>query len=131
MNITQRLVAAYQLWRETQRHFPKKSRFTLGSKIDITFIETIEAVYIASYLPREQKLPFVRKAIGKMDLVKFFLQVAWEAGDLDAKKYASLGEPLSDIGKMLGGWLRNVQNETPPTAKAGGEHRESRTKANQ
>ena len=78
-------------------------------------------IFAASYLPRGQKLPYIKKAISKTDLLKFFLQVAWEMGDLHEKKYAALSEPLQDIGKMLGGWLRNVQNETPPV---GGERRQ-------
>ena len=129
--ISARLTQVYAQWREIQNNFPKKSRFTLGAKIDRTFIEVIEMVFIASYLKREQKLPYVQKAAGKMDLLKFFLQVAWEVKDLDNKKYVALSEPLQDIGKMLGGWLRNVQNETPPATGAGGDRRDSRTKANQ
>ncbi len=84
------------------------------------FLDTIELLFIASYLGREQKLPILQRAGSKLDLLKFFLQIAWELKVLDNKKYIALSEPLQEIGKMLGGWMRGLQKETPP-ARAGRE----------
>lgn len=70
------------------------------------FIETTEYIFIASRLAREQKLPFLQKASAKLDLLKFFLQIAWEIKSLDNKKYIALSECLNEIGKMLGGWQK-------------------------
>ena len=41
--------------------------------------------------------------------MKILLQVAWEIGSVDNKKYLMMSEPLNYIGKMLGGWYG--QNE--------------------
>jgi len=87
-------------------HFSKTSRYTLGIKIDSLFIETTELIFTASHLNKEQKLPFLIKANGKLDLLKFFLQIAWEIKSLDNKKYAILSERLDEIGRMLGGWQK-------------------------
>jgi hypothetical protein len=59
----------------------------------------------------------------KIDLIKLLLQLAWEIKDLDNKKYAHLAEKFAEIGKMLGGWKRQLQssntesplNKTPET----------------
>lgn len=40
---------------------------------------------------------------------------------LDNKKYEALSEPLNEIGKMLGGWIRNVDKEIPLFPRKGGE----------
>ena len=93
---------------------PKKSRYSLGAKIDRIFLDTIELLFIAGALPRSQKLPVLQRASGKLDLLKFFLQITWELKVIDTKKYALLSEPLNDIGQMLGGWIKNVEKETPP-----------------
>lgn len=115
LSIIQRLVAVYKLWHECLRHIAKNSRYTLGSKIDSLFLDVAEATFIASYLPREQKIPFIKRAITKLDLLRFFLQIAWELKALDGKKYIVLSEPLNEIGRMLGGWHRQLaQKETPP-----------------
>ena len=96
------------MWHETLDHLPKKSRYTLGDKIDRLFLETIELTFTASYLQKEQKAPYLQKAVGKLDLLKFLLQVSWEVKALDNKKYITLSEPLSEIGRQLGGWYRQT-----------------------
>jgi len=113
--IIQRFISVYKLWDEFKNHFPKKSRYAIGAKIDSLFLDTIELLFIASYLSKEQKLPILQKAGGKLDLLKFFLQIAWELKILDNKKYIMLSEQLNEIGKMLGGWIKGVQKETLPT----------------
>ena len=112
MSIIQKFVETYKLWDEFKNHFPKKSRYTLGAKIDTLFIDTIELLFIASYLGKEQKLPYLQKAGGKLDLLKFFLQIAWELKAIDNNKYIILSRQLDEIGKMIGGWIRGIQNKT-------------------
>ena len=36
------------------------------------------------------------------------LQIAWEIKALDAKKYILLSGKLDEIGRMLGGWLKQL-----------------------
>jgi len=112
-----RFILVYKLWHEILDHISKKSRYTLGAKIDSLFIETLELLFIASYLSKEEKLPYLKKSAVKLDLLKFFLQISWEIKALDTKKYIALSEPLNEIGKMLGGWIRNVEKETLPQRK--------------
>ncbi len=112
MPIIQRFIVVYKLWDELRNNFPKKSRYTLGVKIDELFLDIIELLFIAGSLNRTQKLPTLQKASGKLDLLKFFIQLAWELKIFDNKKYVLLSEPLNDIGKMLGGWIKNTEKET-------------------
>ena len=70
------------------------------------FIQATEQVFTASRSPRDQKLPFLQKASVKLDMLKFFLQIAWEIRSMDIKKYVIISEHLEEIGKMLGGWQR-------------------------
>ena len=108
--IIRRFITVYKLWDEFITHFPKKSKYTLGEKIDSLFIDTIELLFVASHLNKEQKLPYLHKASSKLDLLKFFLQIAWELKAIDNKKYITLSEALSEVGKMLGGWMRGIQS---------------------
>ncbi len=113
MPIIQKFISAYKLWHVFRNHIPKQSRFTIGAKIENLFLDTIELLFIASYLSKEQKLPILQKANGKLDILKFFLQVAWELKTLDTKKYTQISEALNEIGKMLGGWIKGIENKTP------------------
>ncbi|MBI2039243.1 MAG: diversity-generating retroelement protein Avd [Candidatus Niyogibacteria bacterium] len=112
--IIQKFISAYKCWDEFVTHFPKKSRYTLGEKIGSLFIDTVELLFTAGYLRKEQKLPYLQRANSKLDLLKFFLQIAWELKALDNKKYIALSKQLDEIGKMLGGWTRGIQKQTFP-----------------
>lgn len=96
------------MWLEYLQHLPKIHRFTFGSKINALFLELLELIFIASYLPKELKNSQLSKAASKLDLLKFFCQIAWENKLLDNKKYAFLSQELGQIGKMLGGWIRQL-----------------------
>ena len=121
MPIIQRLISVYKLWYEYLPHFHKTSRYTLGKKIDFLFIEAAELMFIAGHLEKSQKLPYVQKAIGKLDTLKFFLQISWEIQMLDNKKYIVLSKPLDEIGRMLGGWLRQLQLKPNPIKNGAGK----------
>jgi len=102
------------MWQEFLPHFPKRSKYTLGNKIDSLFIENLELIFIALYLPRDHKLPYIKKSIGKLDLLKFFLQISWEINSLENNKYIAISEPINEVGKMLGGWYKQVEKQTQP-----------------
>ena len=108
------------MWHEFLSNFSKDFRYTLGAKIDRLFLDVTELIFTAGTLPKEHKLPYLQKAAGRLDLLKFFLQISWEVKALDNKKYAMLSEKLFEIGKMLGGWIRQViPRENQPPAKKG------------
>jgi len=94
------------LWHEFLPNFQKDSRYTIGTKIDSLFLETIELIIKASYSDKLEKLISLKNASVKLDLLKFFLQIAWEIKSLDNKKYILISEKLNEIGKMLGGWIK-------------------------
>lgn len=93
-------------------HIPKDFRYSIGTKIDRSLIETVELFFVAQYLKKEEKLPYLRKANVRFDIAKFFLQVLWDLGALDNKKYALLSEKLDVVGKSLGGWINGIDSKT-------------------
>ena len=103
------------MWYEYYQTLPKTHRYTLVGRIDGIFIEIIETVTSASFLPRGEKQPYVRLAIRKFDTLRILLMILWETKSLETKRYAALSLPLEGIGKMLGGWNGQLtrQNQTP------------------
>lgn len=79
------------------------------AKIDSLFLEITELIIGGSYLDKLEKLIYLKKASVKLDLLKFFLQVAWEIKSLDNKKYVAISEKIGDVGKMLGGWIKSLK----------------------
>ncbi|MCC6934804.1 MAG: four helix bundle protein [Candidatus Yanofskybacteria bacterium] len=112
--ILQKAKAAYALWHQYHQILEKSHRYSLGQRIDSLFIESLEAIVTATFLSREEKLPFVQAAIRKLDTLKLLLLILWETKSLDTKKYTALSTPLDEIGRMLGGWSGQLQKQNSP-----------------
>lgn len=104
---------AYALWFKIVTEFPKLYRYTLGGKIEDSFLGMLEHVFTTIYLPPEQKLITLSRAITKLNSVQFFLQIAWENKCISSGQYTELSADLGEIGKMLGGWKKGLQTKTP------------------
>jgi hypothetical protein len=102
--VLSRLKSSYIVWYNFYATIPKIHRHTLGERIDRLFIETTEAITTASFLPKTEKLPWIKHAIKKLDTLKFMLIILWETKSIDNKKYICVSILLEEIGKMLGGW---------------------------
>lgn len=111
--VLQKLKEGYLLWSEYHIKLPKNKRYSLGQKIDWLFIEAIEAIATASFLIREEKLPYIRRAIQKMDTLKILLLVLWESKSLENKRYIVLSVKLDEVGRMLGGWHGQLIKQKP------------------
>ena len=96
------------LWYGYYTILPKIHRHSLGERIDNLFIEIIEFIAIASFLSKEEKLPYVKVAIRKVDTLKVLLMVLWETKSLDNKKYIALSMKMEEIGRRLGGWSGQI-----------------------
>ena len=103
---------AYALWLALHKDFPKVERFGVGQKIEQSFLGVLEYTFTAAYLPSKQKIILLGKTISKMDVLKFFPQLAWESKLIPTEKYANLSMRLEEIGRMLGGWRKGLQ-KTP------------------
>ena len=68
-------------------------------------------MFAAQYVKREQKLTALQKASVSFDMLKFFLQILWEIKCISANQYGLLSEKLHEIGKMLGGWLKQTYSQ--------------------
>lgn len=82
-------------------------------------IEMIEAVAQASFLSKDEKRPYVRIAIRKIDTVKVLLLILWESKLIDNKKYIAISSPFDEVGRMLGGWNGQLTKQNSPTTKVG------------
>src|SRR3989344_8301046 len=119
--VLERLKTAYILWCEYYQILPKIHRHTLGERLDILFIEIIEAVAYATFLWPREKQPYVLLAIRKLNTLTILLMVLWETKSLDTKKYVALSSPLDVVGKMLGGWNGQLTRQNTPAPRGAGE----------
>ncbi len=87
---------------------PRITRHTLGKKVDLMFTDLLELTLAAQYTKRENKRAFLETLSKKLDALKYFATLIWEAKGLEAKQYSQLSQKLSTIGRMLGKWIQSV-----------------------
>lgn len=74
----------------------------------------LELIFRATFTSDKfEKLSLISQVIGKLDLLKFFLQLSWEQKVIDHKNYSKLIVLLDEVGRMAGGWKKNAQEKTP------------------
>lgn len=109
------MMSVYKDWHQFRDSLPKKSRYTLGDKIDSRFLLVLELLYTASYQKVDEKMPTLQGALTSIDTLKFLLQIAWDVRALDNKKYTALSEGLHEAGRQVGGWYKGLQKKTSAT----------------
>jgi hypothetical protein len=78
------------------------------------FLDILELSFTCVYLPPEPKIALLGTVISKLDILKFFMQLAWESKLIPTEKYIEMSIKLEEIGKMLGGWRKGLENPTRP-----------------
>ena len=76
--VLQKAQSVYKLWFVVYTDFPRIHRYTLGAKIEEYFLLLLEHIFFALYLSTEKKVVRLEYAIGKLDALNFFLQLAHE-----------------------------------------------------
>ena len=104
--IISKLSEAYQLWHTFFTHLPKTVRHTLGEKIDNLFTDCLEFALLASYQAKEEKETTVKQLNTRFDMLKFFIKLLLEIKAIDTNKLTALSNPLSEVGRMIGGWMK-------------------------
>ncbi len=101
----------YLLWSSIHTNFPKVERLGIGNKIEQSFLLVLELTFLLSYAPLDQKIVLIDRSISKLDVVKFFAQLAWEGKIIPTKQYVDLSTKFEEIGRQLGGWKKGLQTK--------------------
>jgi hypothetical protein len=103
---------AYETWHGYLQKLNRIDRYTTGARIDENFLSLLELIFRGCFAhDKFEKLSIVSQANAKNDLLKFFLQMSWEQKIIDHKQYASLILLLDEIGRMLGGWKKSIEEK--------------------
>ena len=114
--ISEKLLQAYISWQNNNKHVPKMLRYSMGVRIDTLFAQIIELVSEALFVSDEHKLPLVRRANVKNDVLKFMLYSLLELGGLKESIFIELSLKTEEVGKMLYGWRIKLEKQNRPNA---------------
>lgn len=74
----------------------------------MAIIDVLESIILASSLSKQEKLPVLKTASMKLDIVKVLFSLGKDLKIIENKKYMELESGISEIGKMLGGWIKTT-----------------------
>lgn len=106
------MLGVYKTWYGYRDGMAKKSRYTLGDKIDARFIQALELLQVATYQSPADKITTLERALSGVDTLKFLLRICWEVRVFDEKKYATLSEGVQEVGRQIGGWKKGLETKT-------------------
>ena len=112
--ILQTASAAFKLWYQYLPHTPRLIRHSLGEKITTLFTQLIELILIAGYSQKDKKIEIIHKASTTLDLLKYFLEIAFDLKAIKSAQLASLASLLAEVGRQLGGWTKQASKQAPP-----------------
>jgi uncharacterized ubiquitin-like protein YukD len=70
-------------------------------------------------------VPKITECIFTLDVIKFLVQIAWEAKSISHKQYEEMATKLNESGKILGGWKKKMSAQGG--SAEGGEEKKNRT----
>ena len=101
----------YRLLHETQRTVSKMERHTLWQRSEVTALDVLEGLLQAGYLAPDRRIEKLVQVSARVDMLRVFLRLSFDVKAISQKKYISLQEPLDEIGRMLGGWLKSLRQK--------------------
>ena len=73
-------------------------------------LEVLEGIILASTLPKRDKLPVLKKASRKLDVLKVLFALGRDLKIIENQKYAVLDSLANEIGRMFGGWIKTTSD---------------------
>ena len=107
--IVQKVYDLYRALYPVIEKMPKRDKYTLGERISVSTLVVLECLIAASYAARDKKLALLQQTTIKLDVLKMLLRLAEEVKAIPTKAYLTLTEQLTEIGRMLGGWIRSIK----------------------
>ena len=101
----------YELYQQIA-DLSKNEEHTLRKSAEITILEILELIVIASRQRKPDKFQTLLQAVRKLDTLKVFADMAKELKTVKEDKYEQIQESLSSVGKMLGGWLKSTSTSS-------------------
>jgi len=96
----------YKLYLKSQR-LPKQVKYTLGQKSENLLLDILDLAVLAYRKPKIEQLPLLERVDAKMEVLRLNIRLIWQLGLYKNKEMIDLQKKLSEIGKMLGGWIKS------------------------
>lgn len=91
--------------------FPKNQRFIFGTRLADRALRILELLVEAAYSPRKRKAELLEQVNLELAVLRWLVRMAKERGLLSLRQYEYACERLTECGRMVGGWLKQVRGD--------------------
>ena len=85
--------------------FPKNQRFVLGQQIQNCMVDIAMLIVQANAERRKGKTLWQIDV--RLEKLRLLIRLAKDLGMLPVKQYGLMSERVSEVGRLLGGWMRS------------------------
>lgn len=89
--------------------FPLNQRFIITARLQNAVLDFQEALYDANVHEGRSRLSHLTEADAHLNKLRLYLRLARQWGWLSEGQYRHVSEMVANIGKLLGGWIRQTK----------------------
>lgn len=89
----------------TVNKFPKSQRFVLGQQIENAILKILQGIIEANQ--ERSKISYLKQVSVELDKLRILIRLSKDLKFISIRQYGFVAEKVNEIGKMLGGWIKN------------------------
>lgn len=86
----------------------KRWRYSLGISLEQTILQLLQEIIMAKHAPKTLRPTYLLRAMGNQEITVLKLRLFLELSIAHETKISQCQAILSEIGRMLGGWLKSL-----------------------
>lgn len=105
---------SYDLYKsiiDTNNGLSRRWRYGLGLSLETSILDCLENLIMAKNAPKSFKAGYLIKAMAKLEITILKVRLLLELKLANETKIFQMQASLSEIGRMLGGWLKATQSQ--------------------
>ena len=100
------------------QHFPKVHRFVITKRLQDAVLDFQETLFWANSHSGRQRLAHLQAADAHLDKLRLYLRLVYSWGWLSSGQYEHASKKVDEIGRLLGGWLKQTRGKRGGTQAA-------------
>lgn len=104
---------SYELYRNLHQlriSVAKQDRHTLWQRLENVALAVLEGILRASTMTKSEKLSVLETVSHDLNVTRVFIRLAKDTKVIDIKKYDDFQHQVDEIGRMLGGWIKQTKS---------------------
>jgi four helix bundle protein len=99
--------------------FPKSQRFVITQRLQGAALDFQEAIFEANARSGGQRLEHLQAADARLNKLRLYLRLSRQWDWLSSGQYEHVSRMVAEIGRLLGGWLKQTRSGVPSRAIGG------------